>query len=108
MSSCSDVVAILSHNQKAVVVGQETGGGFQGNSSGMMPETEINGNMILKIPLQKYTSAVALDKNFGRGTIPDYSVKPTIDDWMNKKDVEIDFLKKLLKKQAFKTVIQKD
>jgi len=98
MSSCSDVVAILSHNQKALVVGQESGGGFQGNTSGMMPTTEINEHMAVTIPLQKYTSAVDLDKNFGRGTIPDFIVNPDLDDWIHKEDVEMSFVKKLIKK----------
>ncbi|MHA7058771.1 S41 family peptidase [Aquimarina sp. M1] len=98
MSSCSDFVAILSANNIAKVIGQETGGGFQGNTSGMIPETPIEGNMSITIPLQKYTNAVDLNKNFGRGTIPDFNIYPTLDKWIEKKDNEMDFVLRLLKK----------
>ncbi|WP_075344530.1 S41 family peptidase [Tenacibaculum agarivorans] len=97
MSSCSDFAAIISDNKKAIIIGQETGGGFQGNSSGMMPTTEINGNMKFTIPLQKYTNAVDVNKNYGRGTIPDFTIVPTLNDWMNKTDVEMEFVKNLIK-----------
>ena len=97
MSSCSDMVAILSDNKKAIIVGQETGGGFQGNTSGMMPTSEINGNMTFTLPLQKYTNAVKFDKNFGKGTIPDFIVNPTLNEWVDKVDIEMEFVKNLIK-----------
>jgi hypothetical protein len=37
MSLCADVAAILSFNKKAICIGQQTGGGYQGNNSGLMP-----------------------------------------------------------------------
>jgi hypothetical protein len=98
MSSCSDFIAILQHNKKAKVVGQETGGGFQGNNSGMMPTAKIPTDLIVTVPLQKYTNAVDLTKNFGRGTIPDYQLTPTFDDWVNKKDIEMEFVLQLIKR----------
>ena len=99
MSSCSDFVAILSDNNIAKVIGQETGGGFQGNTSGMMPENPIYGNMIMTIPIQKYTNAVDPKKNFGRGTIPNFKTYPTLEEWITKKDVEMTFIIDYLNKQ---------
>ncbi|MEL6537361.1 MAG: S41 family peptidase [Bacteroidota bacterium] len=96
MSSCSDVVAILSHNQKATVVGQETGGGYQGNTSGLMPETDIFANLVMTIPLQKYTNAVDLDMQFGRGTQPDYTVAPTLEDWITAHDPVPTYVQQLI------------
>ncbi|WP_299218266.1 S41 family peptidase [uncultured Aquimarina sp.] len=98
MSSCSDFVAILAENNIAKIVGQETGGGFQGNTSGMMPEIKIHGNMLITIPLQKYTTAVDSKKNFGRGAIPDFIMYPTLDEWITKKDIEMAFILDHLKK----------
>lgn len=98
MSSCSDFVAVLSHNKKAKVIGQESGGGFQGNTSGMMPNAEIPTGLRVTIPLQRYTNAVDLNKNFGRGTIPDFEIKPTFGDWTNKKDAEMEFVLELINK----------
>jgi C-terminal processing protease CtpA/Prc len=98
MSSCSDFVAILSHNDKAIIVGQETGGGYQGNTSGMMPEATIPTGLQITVPLQKYTNAVDLTKYFGHGTKPDYELSLTFDDWINKKDIEMEFTIKLINK----------
>lgn len=98
MSSCADVVAILSHNKKATVIGEETGGGYQGNTSGMMPTINIQPNLKMTIPLQKYTNAVDSSKNVGRGTIPDYPIVLTFDDWMDEKnDKQLEDVKKLIK-----------
>ncbi len=88
--SCSDLIAILSDNKKAKVVGQESGGGFQGNTSGIMPTTKIKAGLRVTIPLQKYFNAVDPHKNIGRGTIPDYPVTPTVDDWIEKKCIEME------------------
>ncbi len=96
MSSCSDFVAILSHNNKALVIGQESGGGFQGNTSGIMPTAKLPMGIQLTIPLQKYTNAVDLTKNYGRGTIPDFEVIPDFDNWVNKKDVEMPLALRLI------------
>lgn len=97
MSSCADFVAVLSHNQKAKIIGQETGGGFQGNTSGMMPHATIHTGLRITIPLQKYTNAVDPGKNFGRGTLPDYEIVPTFEAWVNKKDLEMEAVMKLIK-----------
>lgn len=96
MSSCADFTAILAHNKKALVIGQESGGGYQGNNSGMMPKTSIPTGLSISVPLQKYTNAVDPKINFGRGTIPNYILHPSVEDWMNKKDVEMEFVLKLI------------
>lgn len=96
LSSCSDFVALLSHNNKAKVIGQETGGGYQGNTSGMMPVAKIPTGLRVTVPLQKYTNAVDMDKNYGRGTIPHYQVSPGFIDWISKRDVEMEFVLELL------------
>ena len=96
MSSCADLVAILAHNKKAKVVGQESGGGYQGNTSGMMPKTKIPTGLEITVPLLKYTNAVDPVVNIGRGTIPDYVVTPSLDDWIEKKDVEKEFVIQLI------------
>ncbi len=97
MSSCSDVVAILSDNKKIITVGQETGGGYQGNSSGMMPVTIIEPyGFGLTVPLQNYFNAVDPITNAGRGTIPDYPVRPSVEKVLSGKDIEKDTVIKLI------------
>jgi hypothetical protein len=96
MSSCSDLIAILSDNKKALVLGEESGGGFQGNTSGMIPTAKIKTGLRVTIPLQKYTNAVDPHKNVGRGTLPDYPITISLDDWVNKKDVVMESALKLI------------
>lgn len=78
LSSCSDLTAVLSHHKRAVFVGQETGGGYQGNTSGLMPEVKLPTGLTVTVPLLKYTNAVTPGVNHGRGTMPDHPVEPTL------------------------------
>ncbi|TPN87963.1 S41 family peptidase [Aquimarina algicola] len=99
MSSCADVVALLSQDKKVKVVGEETGGGFQGNTSGLMPVTKVYPNMEMIIPLQKYTNAVDENINVGRGTIPDHHVPLTLENVMRNYDEQLEYVKQLIKKK---------
>jgi hypothetical protein len=36
---------------------------------------------------------------FGRGLLPDYEVRPTIQDFLAGKDVELEFVRKLIKER---------
>lgn len=81
MSSCADVAGVLSYNKKAVFIGTETGGGYQGNNSGIMPGVNLRPTkMVLTVPLQEYFTAVDPKINFGQGTMPDYPAKTGIDE----------------------------
>ena len=87
MSSAADFIAILSDNEKAKVIGEESAGGYQGNTSGLMPEAIMDVGFVVTVPLNKYINAVDPTKNIGRGTIPDYPVTISLEDWISKKDV---------------------
>jgi hypothetical protein len=101
MSSCADVAAILSYNKKALFIGQETGGCYQGNNSGMIPETKVDPfNFTLTVPLQKFYNYVDTSKNIGRGTMPDYTLNPTIEDVLKGNDMEMAFAIDLIRKGA--------
>jgi hypothetical protein len=62
----------------------------------MVPKTSIPTGLNVSVPLQKYTNAVDPKTNYGRGTIPNYILYPSVEDWMNKKDVEMEFVLKLI------------
>jgi hypothetical protein len=96
LSSCADFTAVLRGNNKAIVVGEETGGGYQGNNSGMMPRHRLPVGLIVSVPLMKYTTAVDLAGNAGRGTIPHYTVTRSVSDWIENQDVEMQFVLQLI------------
>lgn len=86
LSSCADVAAVLHHNQKAVFIGEETGGGYQGNTSGVIPEEEMDCGLVVTVPLLKYYNAVDSQVNIGRGTHADYPIVPRAKDIIEGKD----------------------
>jgi hypothetical protein len=92
MSSCSDIAAVLHSNKRAILIGEETGGGYQGNTSGLMPTVTVFGGLRLTVPLLKYTNAVDPNINVGRGTIPDHTVVSSVDDVINKKDPMMEYV----------------
>jgi hypothetical protein len=80
MSSCADFVAIMQANKKAVIIGEETGGGYQGNTSGLIPNVQMECGIAVDVPLLKYFNSVPENKNIGRGTIPDIELLPNLDE----------------------------
>jgi len=98
-STTSEFMSLLHFHTDAIFIGEESGGGYYGNRSGMipyftMPKTKVRA----KIPIVNYRLAVEGYKYTDRGIIPNYPMKRTIEDEINKIDVELDFAKKLIKK----------
>lgn len=87
LSSCADVAAVLQYNKRVLLVGEETGGGYQGNTSGLIPEAKLDLGLSVSIPLLKYINAVDPGKNFGHGTMPDIVSQPSISDILSGEDV---------------------
>jgi C-terminal processing protease CtpA/Prc len=80
-STAADVCALLRHLTKAVFVGEETGGGYEGNTSGsgarlVLPHTKLAFN----IRLYDYYNAVGPARLAGRGTMPDHEVPVRVAD----------------------------
>jgi C-terminal processing protease CtpA/Prc len=96
LSSCSDLTAVLSHHKRAIFVGQETGGGYQGNTSGLMPKVALPTGLTVTVPLLKYTTAVDPGVNYGRGTMPDHPVAPTLQEVIEGIDVEMKYVLNLI------------
>jgi len=100
LSSCSDFAGIVSYNTGAAIVGEESGGGYQGNTSGIMPKAKFETNLILTVPLLKYTNKVNPEKNVGHGAYPDFPLSETLDSWMNHRDIQMEYVLDLVKKKS--------
>jgi C-terminal processing protease CtpA/Prc len=97
-STAADVASIFRSNKRSIIIGSETGGGYEGNTSGASERVELNNSHIkIQIPRWYYENAVAPAPQLHRGTIPDYAVKkkPT-DLFDNSKDPELDLALKML------------
>lgn len=95
--SASSLLAANLHGiNRAVFIGEETGGGYNKCTAGIiplvtLPETRVK----LRLPLIKIAPAKTRDLE-GRGVFPDYKVLPTLDDLLSNKDSELDFTLKLI------------
>ncbi|NSL87749.1 hypothetical protein ECE50_012950 [Chitinophaga sp. Mgbs1] len=100
MSSCADAAAILSCNKKAVLIGEETGGGYQGNNSGMMPSVRLKPTgLMLTVPLQQYFNAVDTGVHTARGVMPDYPVAVHTADILRQEDAAMTKAWQLIRQQ---------
>jgi len=89
-SMASVVSSFLKANQRAIFIGEESGGTMEGNTSLaysrlLLPNTKIR----VEIPLTKTVHYVDFVK--GRGVFPDYYVVPEIEDVINGIDTELNF-----------------
>lgn len=97
-SVTTEFCAIAQSNHRAVFIGEETGGGFYGNTSGRFIDVSLPYSSItIHIPAVKYSMSVNYKKNKDRGIIPDYQVIPTMKDLVEKNDTVLNFALKLTK-----------
>jgi len=102
-STTSEFLSMLHFRTKAIFIGEESGGGYYGNSSGPTPDLKLpNTKVRLQIPLMKYTMAVKGYQFKDRGVIPQYPVVPSIKDRLDNKNVELDVARDLIKKSMTK------
>lgn len=89
-STAADVCAQLRSLTKATFIGEETGGGFQGNTSGLNAQIVLpNSRLKLKIHMYGYWNAVTGGQP-GRGTLPDVEVVRTVRDVLAGTDPPLD------------------
>ncbi len=78
-STAAEFSAIVRSNKRAVFIGEESGGGYFGNSSFGTPVFELpNSKIRIQVPLAKLEMAVDDDHPKGKGVLPDYPVKYSI------------------------------
>jgi len=98
-STCADFAALIKSNKVAAIIGEESGGGYYGNTSGsIIPFTLPNTKMRFWVPTSRYTTNVKPIVDFGRGTPPDYPIEPSVDDLINEIDTEFEFTLELIEK----------
>ena len=95
-STAADFCAVTHHLKRATFVGEETGGGYYGNNSGMMPTLTLpNSRVEIRLPMYEYWNAVRGYDGTRRGTIPDHVVELKTSDVLRGVDTQLDFALKL-------------
>ncbi|HEX2847821.1 MAG TPA: S41 family peptidase [Chitinophagaceae bacterium] len=89
-STTADFSSIAKSNNRGKFIGEETGGGYYGNTSGETIKAELpNSKINIIIPKFKYINDVKASTYKDRGVIPDYIITPTIDHILLCKDVQL-------------------
>ncbi len=97
-SATSEFLAGLYQNRDAVYIGEESGGGQYGNTSGStavitLPHTKMRVN----VPLIRYNSAIEGYEPTDRGMIPDHEVYLTQQDVLDGSDSVLEFTLELIR-----------
>lgn len=83
------VSAYLKASQKAVFVGEETSGAFEGCNAGIMPYYTLpNSKLKIRMPAFRVLNDVC-PKITGHGIIPDYKIEYTFNDILQKRDLDL-------------------
>jgi hypothetical protein len=92
-SGGSEFSNMMYTNDLATFVGQETGGGYFGNTSGYMPKLVLpNSQIEIRIPSLKFEMNVAPKLPFGRGVKPHYEVIPTFEQYINGENASLEYI----------------
>lgn len=95
-STGADFCAITHHLKRATFIGEETGGGYYGNNSGMDTILTLpNSKVRIGLPMYEYWNAVSGYDGKRRGTIPDHIVPLTTADILRGVDAQLDLALRL-------------
>ncbi len=96
-SATGEFTSVVHHHRRATFIGEESGAGYYGNTSGMMVMIELpNSALRVRVPLVRYTMAVSGYEPVDRGLIPEHRVEPTIEDLLAGRDVVLEYVLELI------------
>jgi hypothetical protein len=99
-SGGSEFCNMVYTNDLATFVGEETGGGYYGNTSGYGQELILpNSKIKINIPALQFVMNVEPKLPFGRGVIPHHEIIPTFEEYINKENAPLNFILNLIEKE---------
>jgi hypothetical protein len=102
-STAADFSAVTHHLKRATFIGEETGGGYYGNNSGMQTIVTLpNSKAQVRLPMYEYWNAVPGYDGKRRGTLPDHTVTTTVANVLRGVDAHVDLVLKLAAQTAGK------
>jgi C-terminal processing protease CtpA/Prc len=89
-STSADVTALLRSMDRATFIGEETGGAYAGNTSGLNADVRLpNSGFRLRVQMYGYVNAVRPAEK-GRGTLPDVPIELRVDDILRGRDLVLE------------------
>jgi len=96
-SAAAIISSHLKGRNRALFVGDETGGTFNGTVAGVMPVVKLpHSKLKLRVGLMTIKPEQQTQKE-GYGILPDVYIKPTEEDFLSEKDVELEYILNRLK-----------
>jgi len=90
-STAADFCAVTHHLKRATFIGEETGGGYYGNNSGVQTILTLpNSKAQVRLPMFEYWNAVPGYDGKRRGTRPDYTVQTKAANLLRGVDEQLD------------------
>jgi len=88
-STAADVTAVLHNMKRGVFIGEESGGGYEGNTSGTNARVILpNSRLSVRVQMYDYYNAVT-SKERGRGTMPDNAIENNLSDLLRGEDAQL-------------------
>jgi hypothetical protein len=99
-STTSEFLTQMHANTKALFIGEESGGNYYTNNSGISAEIILpNSKLKVTIPMMKYVMDVPATYSYkNNGIIPQHRVSPSIVDVITKRDVVMELALQLMRK----------
>ena len=95
-STAADFCAVAHHLKRASFIGEETGGGYYGNNSGMETTLTLpNSKMRVRVPMYEYWNAVPGYDGKRRGTRPDHPSETKVGNLLRGVDEQLELALKL-------------
>jgi C-terminal processing protease CtpA/Prc len=95
-STAADFCAVTHHLKRATFIGEETGGGYYGNNSGVQTIVTLpHSKMRIRVPMYEYWNAVPGYPGKRRGTQPDHTVETTVSNLLRGVDQQVEMAVKL-------------
>ncbi len=99
-SASSVVASYLKDNNRAVFIGEETGGGMHGTNAMHSPSVYLP-NTEIRIRFGSWAlDQIVKDGIPGRGVFPDYETKNNLEDFLENRDVEMEKVYELISKKS--------
>lgn len=99
-SAATMFIAQLKGQSNVKVLGEESGGGYYGNSAMHIPKITLpNSGLMVSLPL--YRLVMDKDRPKGRGIIPDIEIKPSSQAIREGYDIKISEVKRIIRENSF-------
>jgi hypothetical protein len=89
-STTAEFLSLAHARKRATFIGEESGGGYYGNTSGVVPALVLpNTKLVVYVPLVRYDLAVHGHEAASHGVPPDHAVRYTIEELLQGADKEL-------------------